>query len=113
MYAANSHDHISDLHHELPVTGNANEVTFLTFQDARKYPQFDIPFSIVLDGMQQDADPGGIILYDLHERLHLTIRDDCRNACVVILDQMKERIFFMQVLLKKFRASLKEDKTTD
>jgi hypothetical protein len=55
----------------------------------------------------------GIILYDLHERLHLTVGDDCRNAGVVIPDQMEERIMLMQVLLKKFRTALQEDKTTD
>jgi hypothetical protein len=63
--------------------------------------------------MLQDTDPCRIILYDLHERLHLTVGDDCRNAGIVIPDQMEERIMLMQVLFKEVRTALQEDETTD
>ncbi len=113
MYAANRHDHISNFHHEFTVTGNADKIAFLTFQNACQHPQPDIPLGIVSDGMLQDADTRRIILYDLHEWLHLTVRDDCRNTGVAVPDQMEKRKILMQILLKVFRTALQEDKTTD
>jgi hypothetical protein len=90
-----------------------DDITFLTFQNTRKYPYPDIPLSIVINGILQDPDPSRVILHDLHERLHLNVGDHSRNIGVVILDQMKGRIMLMQILLKKFGTALQEDETTD
>ena len=99
----------TELHHQLTVTMDADDITLMTRERTCEQTQFHAIIGKLLEGITKERNLIGVGRHQIHERLHLRLRNGGRTIGSTIIDQIYILEILIQEKLKFSSLALKED----
>ena len=99
----------TELHHQLTVTMDADDITLMTRERTCEQTQFHAILCELLKRIAQERNLIGVGRHQIHERLHLRLRNGGRTIGSTVIDQIYILEILIQEKLKFSSLALKED----
>ena len=103
----------AEIHDEVAITEDADDVAFLTLEGTGEDSELDVILGKFLEWVTEEGDAFWLSLHHSHEWLHDAVLDGCRHFRGAIIDEMVTGEIIFKEGGELFGLTLQEDETAD